>query len=46
MSVQSCPEHSRREGRSHFCARNVPSVREHGKMARTLLVAFFNSAII
>ena len=30
------------QGRSHFDARSVLSVREHGKMARTPLVAFFN----
>lgn len=38
MSVQ--------HGRSFFCARTVPCVREHGKMARTLLTAFFNSAML
>jgi hypothetical protein len=30
------------QGRSHFDARSVLPVREHDKMARTLLVAFFN----
>ena len=30
------------QGRSHFDARSVLLVREHGKMARTPLVAFFN----
>ena len=30
------------QGRSLFSARSVPSVREHGKMARTPLAAFFN----
>ena len=30
------------QGRSLFDARSVLSVREHGKMARTLLAAFFN----
>ena len=30
------------QGRSHFEARRVLLVREHGKMARTPLVAFFN----
>ncbi|MEC4672715.1 MAG: hypothetical protein VST68_00870 [Nitrospirota bacterium] len=29
-------------GRSHFGARSVLSVREHGTMARTPLAAFFN----
>ncbi len=44
--VQSCPEASRREGRSPFCARSVLAVREHGKMARTPLAAFFNRPMI
>ena len=30
------------QGRSRFCARSVHLVREHGKMARTPLAAFFN----
>jgi hypothetical protein len=30
------------QGRSLFVARSVLSVREHGKMARTPLAAFFN----
>jgi hypothetical protein len=30
------------QGRSHFDARSVLIVREHGKMARTPLAAFFN----
>jgi hypothetical protein len=30
------------QGRSDFDAQNVLSVREHGKIARTPLVAFFN----
>ena len=30
------------QGRSHFCARSVLALREHGKMARTPLGAFFN----
>ena len=30
------------QGRSLFDARSVLSVREHGKMARTPLAAFFN----
>ncbi len=30
------------QGRSPFAARSVRPVREHGKMARTLLAAFFN----
>src|SRR5680860_701571 len=31
------------QGRSHFCAQSVLPVREHGKLARTPLAAFFNS---
>jgi hypothetical protein len=30
------------QGRSDFDARSVHGVREHGKMTRTLLAAFFN----
>ncbi len=30
------------QGRSHFDARSIHGVREHGKMARTPLAAFFN----
>ncbi len=30
------------QGHSHFCARSVLAIREHGKMARTTLAAFFN----
>jgi hypothetical protein len=41
-SVQSCPGAPRREGHSHFYARSVCVIREHGKMARTPLAAFFN----
>ncbi len=41
-SVQSCPEASRRKGRSRFSARSVCLVRERGKMARTPPAAFFN----
>ena len=33
------------QGRSHFDARSVHEVREHGKMARTPLAAFFNIPI-
>ena len=40
-SIQTCPEVARREGRSHFYARSVHLVREHG-MAKTPLAAFFN----
>jgi hypothetical protein len=34
------------QGRSHFYARSVCVIREHGKMARTPLAAFFNRPII
>jgi len=44
-SVQPCPEAPRREGRSHFYAWIVCLIREHGKMARTPLAAFFNRLI-
>ena len=30
------------QGRSYFCARSVLALREHEKMARTPLAAFFN----
>jgi hypothetical protein len=38
----SLPEGSVQQGHSHFYARSVHPVREHGKMARTPLAAFFN----
>ena len=38
----SLPEGSVQQGRSRFYARSVRVVREHGKMARTPLAAFFN----
>ena len=38
----SLPEGSVQQGRSHFDARSVCGIREHGKMARTPLAAFFN----
>jgi hypothetical protein len=51
-SVQPCPEAARREGREWFSvsrrgpplfdAWSVCVIREHGKMARTPLAAFFN----
>ena len=44
--IQSCPELCRRKGRSQFDARNVLTVREHGKVARTQLAAFFNIPIL
>ncbi len=42
---KACPRgggESVQQGRSHFGARSVLSVREHGKRARTPLAAFFN----
>jgi len=41
-SWRECSKKSAQQGRSHFDARSVLSVREHGKMARTPLAAFFN----
>ncbi len=41
-SGRECSKKSVQQGRSPFDARSVLSVREHGKMARTLLAAFFN----
>ena len=41
----SLPEGSVQQGHSHFYARSVHLVREHGKMARTPLAAFFNRPI-
>ena len=38
----SLPEGSVQQGRSHFYARSVCVIREHGKMVRTPLTAFFN----
>jgi len=38
----SLAEGSIQQGRSHFDARSVLIVREHGKRARTPLAAFFN----
>ena len=41
-SEWECSKKSVQQGRSHFDARSVQAVREHGKMARTPLAAFFN----
>jgi hypothetical protein len=46
---KACPEPFEgfvQQGRSHFCAQSVLPVREHGKMARTPLAAFFNSPLL
>ena len=40
--ARGCSKQSVQQGRSHFCARSVLAVREHGKRARTPLAAFFN----
>src|SRR5690606_30521694 len=42
----SLPEGSVQQGRSHFCPQSVLPVRQHGKMARTPLAAFFNSPTV
>ena len=39
---RACSKKFVQQGHSQFCARSVPFVREHGKMARTPLAAFFN----
>jgi hypothetical protein len=41
-SLREWSKMSVQQGRSHFDARSVLPVREHGKMARTPLAAFFN----
>jgi hypothetical protein len=40
-----CSKKSVQQGRSPLDERSLPSVREHGKMARTPLAAFFNIPI-
>ena len=42
ISWRECSKKSVQQGRSHFDERSVHGVREHGKMARTPLAAFFN----
>ncbi len=42
ISWRECSKKSVQQDRSHFGARSVLSVREHGTMARTPLAAFFN----
>jgi len=39
---RECSKKFVQQGRSLFDARSVHFVREHGKMARTLLASFFN----
>jgi len=41
ISWRECSKKSVQQGRSHFDARSIHEVREHGKMARTPLAAFF-----
>jgi hypothetical protein len=42
VNGRECSKKSVQQGRSHFDARSILIVREHGKMARTPLAAFFN----
>jgi hypothetical protein len=46
ISWRECSKKSDQQGRSHFDVRSVHGVREHGKMARTPLAAFFNIPIL
>jgi len=46
ISWRECSKKSVQQGHSHFDARSVQEVREHGKMARTPLAAFFNIPIV
>jgi hypothetical protein len=42
VNGRECSKKFVQQGRSHFDARSVLIVREHGKRARTPLAAFFN----
>ncbi len=44
-SWRDCSKKSVQQGHSYFDARSIQRVREHGKMARTPLAAFFNIPI-
>jgi len=46
ISWRECSKKSAQQGRSPFDARSVHPVREHGKMARTPLAAFFNIPLL
>ncbi|MEC4674370.1 MAG: hypothetical protein VST68_09285 [Nitrospirota bacterium] len=46
INQKECSKKFVRQGRSHFEARSVLTVREHRKMARTPLAAFFNIPVI
>jgi hypothetical protein len=46
ISERECSKKFVQQGRSHFDARSVLPVREHGKRASTLLAAFFNIPIL
>ncbi len=46
ISWRECSKKFVQQGRSHFDARSVHGVREHGKMARTPLAAFFNIPLV
>jgi hypothetical protein len=45
ISLRECSKKSVQQDRSLFGARSVHGVREHGKMARPPLAAFFNIAL-
>jgi hypothetical protein len=45
ISWPECSKMFVQQGRSHFDARSVHGVREHGKMARTPLAEFFNISL-
>jgi len=46
ISWRECSKKSVQQGRSPFDARSIHGVREHGKMARTPVAAFFNISMI
>ena len=45
QSLRGCSKKSVQQGHSQFYAGSVRLVREHGKLARTPLAAFFNSPL-
>ena len=46
QSLRVGSKKSAQQGRSYFCTRSVHLVREHGKIARTPLAAFFSRPTI
>jgi hypothetical protein len=46
ISERECSKKFVQQGRSHFDARSVLIVREHGKRARTPLAAFLNIPLL